>query len=49
MIFKATRLNEITVGLSGDKEEIQGRSTVAFRGQGDEEEATKTEKEHLEK
>lgn len=48
MIYKATRLNEITVGLSGE-EEIQGTSTVAFRGQGDEEEATKAEKEHLEK
>lgn len=41
MIFKTTGVNEITVGLSGDKEEIQGMSSIAFGGQGDEEEATK--------
>ena len=41
MLFKAVRLNEITMGVSIDKEKVQGLSTIAFRGQGDEEEAAK--------
>lgn len=48
MVFKATRLDEITVEISLNREEAQGlsRSTPIFRGCGDEEEpATETEKE----
>lgn len=41
MLIKAVRLNEITMGVSIDKEKVQGLSTIAFRGQGDEEEAAK--------
>lgn len=46
MLFKAMSLNEITLGVSLDKEEIQGLNTIALRSLGDEEEAAmKMEKE----
>lgn len=46
MLFKAMSLNEITLGVSLDKEEVQGLNAIALRGPGDEEEAVmKMEKE----
>lgn len=41
VLIKAMRLNGITMGERIEKEKFQGLSTIAFRGQGGEEEAAK--------